>query len=242
MQHLTRIFDEHLKKIYPSLVKEEKEVLIETDNTLVQVGARFHNQLHGLTKGIYDCEENEVIQDRIKKGAIYFLENTKRILLPLIENTNPEIDNKELAKQVEKEYTLLKDSVNLKVLTLEKAVSGFNTTDYLEAKSKAAIEKESPKKQAAPKIQKVEISSDIEHPGLYNIIRKWRKDEADEKNMPVYTILQQKALIGISNKLPMTEKELLSIPGIGKRIVEVYGAKIIEMVSDYKVDNNMSLL
>lgn len=242
LQHLTRIFEEHLQRLYPAMINEYKSALIEADNVLVQVGIRFHNQLHNLTKGIYDCEENEVIQDRIRKGSSYFLENTKKIIAPLIEATNPEIDNKELAKQVEKEFSLLKEVLNLKLITLEKAISGFNVKDYLETKSKASIEKEAPKRSSATKIQKVEISSDIQNPELYNTIRKWRKDEADEKNLPVYTILQQKALIGISNKLPMTEKELLSIPGIGKKIVEVYGAKIIEMVSDYKVDNNMTLL
>ena len=52
--------------------------------------------------------------------------------------------------------------------------------------------------------------------------------------LPVYTVLQQKALLGISNLLPTNTKELLAVPGIGKRIVERYGAVILDMVDEYR--------
>ena len=41
--------------------------------------------------------------------------------------------------------------------------------------------------------------------------------------LPAYTVLQQKALLGVANTLPTTGKELLAIPGIGKKVAERYG-------------------
>lgn len=52
--------------------------------------------------------------------------------------------------------------------------------------------------------------------------------------LPAYTILHQKALLGIANTLPTTGKELLAIPGIGKKVIERYGAKLLEIVDQYR--------
>ena len=78
------------------------------------------------------------------------------------------------------------------------------------------------------------MSSDILHPKLYTTLRTWRNKEAERLKLPVYTVLQQKALLGISNLLPTTTKELLAVPGIGKKIVERYGALILSMVDEYR--------
>ena len=57
---------------------------------------------------------------------------------------------------------------------------------------------------------------------------------ATEKGLPPYTILQQKALLGIVNTLPSNSRELLAIPGIGKKVIENYGSVLLELVEEYK--------
>ena len=78
------------------------------------------------------------------------------------------------------------------------------------------------------------ISTDIKHPELYANLKHWRYEVATEKGLPTYTILQQKALIGVANTLPASGRDLLKIPGIGKKIVENYGAKLLEIVDEYR--------
>ena len=80
---------------------------------------------------------------------------------------------------------------------------------------------------------KVAVSSDILHPELYNSIKRWRYELATEKELPPYTILQQKALLGIVNTLPTNSRELLAIPGIGKKIIENYGSILLGLVKEY---------
>lgn len=53
-------------------------------------------------------------------------------------------------------------------------------------------------------------------------------------NLPAYTVLQQKALIGIANTLPSVPKELLRIPYMGKKTVQLYAEEILSIVEKYK--------
>lgn len=55
-----------------------------------------------------------------------------------------------------------------------------------------------------------------------------------KKDFQLIPILQQKALIGVANTLPASGRDLLKIPGIGKKIVENYGAKLLEIVDEYR--------
>ena len=82
--------------------------------------------------------------------------------------------------------------------------------------------------------EKVEIAPDILHSKLYETLRAWRNKEAERLKLPVYTVLQQKALLGISNTLPTNSKELLAVPGVGKKIVERYGAVLLDMVDEFR--------
>ena len=90
----------------------------------------------------------------------------------------------------------------------------------------------SPRKREG--VEKIEVSEDILHQDLYDRLRAWRWREAQAKNLPAYTILQQKAMLGIANTVPTDERTLLAIPGIGRRVVENYGESLLNIVSEWK--------
>ena len=50
--------------------------------------------------------------------------------------------------------------------------------------------------------------------------------------------MQQKALLGVANTLPTSGKELLKIPGIGKKVMEKYGKKLLEIVDEVRLGIN----
>lgn len=241
MQFLSRLLDEHINRLYPELVRKYKQALTEVDTTLYQVGIRFQNQLMMLMNEWKDYENNEIIQDRIRKGSDYFLNHSRTLLEELAKQSYPEVDNKEIRKVIDKEMEQFRQTVDLKIQTLTASLDGFYIKKYLETKSIQAIRQDKPKRTASEKVTKVEVSSDIQNPELYNRLRTWRNNEAEEKNLPVYTILQQKALIGISNRMPVDKKELLAIPGVGKKIVEYYGEILIRMVDEYRADKGENL-
>ena len=56
---------------------------------------------------------------------------------------------------------------------------------------------------------------------------------AEELGRPVYGVLTQKALIGIVNELPISGRELLRMPGFGKKSLEMFGREILAIVREY---------
>ena len=57
--------------------------------------------------------------------------------------------------------------------------------------------------------------------------------------MPTYVILQQKAILGISNLLPVDKEMLLRIPYIGKKGVDKYGDEILEIIRAYRKEQGL---
>ena len=229
----------HLQKLYPELSVQYSNTRDAFRSTVTDVGERFIQQLKRLITGNTDYLKDETIQERVRKGVAYFLEQIDRLCTPLQEASNVEIDNKETRKTIKNALDKWNEDLRIKLSTLQGCQDGFTISGYLSAKAKASIEQPSApttrkRSEKSSESAKLEISTDIKHPELYANLKHWRYEVATEKGLPTYTILQQKALIGVANTLPASGRDLLKIPGIGKKIVENYGAKLLEIVDEYR--------
>lgn len=234
LQYVVRLFNEHLWKLYPELTERFRTMRESCYTDLVAVGERFQLQLERLVRETPDYEQDPRIGERITKGIAYFQEKTNGELWSLLDDTHPEIDNKEIRKSIGEALERLHREVELKTDVLKAVADGFAVRIYLQAKALALIEK--PKKQQKKINEKIDVGVDILHPALYNALRLWRKEEAGRLGLPAYTVLHQKALIGVANLLPTGSKELLAIPGIGKKVIERYGVQLLELVDKYRFD------
>ena len=234
LQHVAWVFGEHLWKLYPELTKRCREVRELCHSELTEVGEKFQMQLERLIEGAANYDTDRQVGERIAKGVAYFSEQTGRHIVAFLESAQPEIDNKDVRKTVGEALEKLRLEVGVKIETLEAVKEGFEVKAYLMAKAKAVLEK--PKPRARKTTEKLEVGEDVLHPKLYNALRLWRKEEAMRLGLPAYTVLQQKALLGVANTLPTTGKELLAIPGIGKKVAERYGAALLEMVDHYRLN------
>lgn len=232
LQYASRLFNEHLWKLYPELTERFRMVRESCYTELVAVGERFQKQLERMVLECSDYESDGQIAGRISKGVDYFVEKVSVSVVALLAEAHPEIDNKEVRKSVEEALERLQSEVDLKTDTLQAVVQGFSVKKYLQAKALSLTEK--PKSRQKKKAEKADTGSDILHPKLYQALRLWRKEEAGRLNLPVYTVLHQKALLGVANLLPSDKKELLAIPGIGKKVIERYGAQLLEIVDHYR--------
>ena len=229
----------NLQKLYPELSVQYSNTRDAFRSTVTDVGERFIQQLKRLITGNTDYLKDETIQERVRKGVAYFLEQIDRLCTPLQEASNVEIDNKETRKTIKNALDKWNEDLRIKLSTLQGCQDGFTISGYLSAKAKASIEQPSvpttrKRSEKSSESAKLEISTDIKHPELYANLKHWRYEVATEKGLPTYTILQQKALIGVANTLPVSGRDLLKIPGIGKKIVENYGAKLLEIVDEYR--------
>lgn len=233
LQYVSRVFNEHLWKLYPELTERVRGAREECHQDLTEVGMRFQVQLERMIEESTDYEQDGVVQERVLKGIAYFKEKTGTLLTSLLEELNPEVDNKEVRKTIEDALGRLRQEIGVKTATLEVVSGGFSVKPYLQARARAMVEKPKSRTQKVP--DKIEVGSDVQNPELYNALREWRKEEALKLNLPAYTVLHQKALLGIANSLPTSGKELLAIPGIGKKVIERYGIRLLNIVDAYRL-------
>lgn len=237
IKNMTRVLDEHLYMIYPLLLKEYKETVADFIKNTIDVALKFKQQYKRLISEDNNATDTE-LQDRINKGATYFLKQISKIS-QLFAKTNIASDNKQISKQITNAQETLAEALNMKSGLLEQASKEkFSPESYLTWKAAILLGKESQRKTREKKTTekdagKLEVPSDILHPRLLNELTAWRREKVKKEGLPAYCILSQKAVIGIANLLPSSMEKLMLIPYIGKAKADKYGKEILKIVEKY---------
>ncbi len=241
-----RLLDEHLYRLYPKLLERYKEADELYKTKIVKVGDTFQLQYTELVNASDDYRHDERLQQRLISGAHYFAGQLEEILSPLVAGTKIQTDNKVLKKKFSEALAALQSALYIKKGTLlltEK--EGFSVSSYLKRKAVLAIEnsekgdtgssrtRTSSSSSKADRGEKIEVPMDILHPDLYKQLIAWRNAEAVKAGLPVYTVIQQKAILGIVNLLPRDVASLVRIPYFGKKGAEKYGDVLLDMVNRY---------
>lgn len=246
--YLLRMLDEHFYKLYPKLLEYYKETFDLFKAKIIKVADTFKVQYSGLLVSSQDYAGNEQLHQRIVSGAKYFGEQLDEVLLPLIQSTKVQTDNKELRKKFAETLERLTEAVRVQRGTLlHTEQNGFTVPSYLKCKAVLSIasetSKENNRRTSAGKQpltpDKIDVPLDIYHPELYRQIVAWRNTEAAKSHVPVYTIIQQKAILGIVNQLPADIDDLIGIPYFGKKSAEKYGEILLEMINRYVKENDI---
>lgn len=74
------------------------------------------------------------------------------------------------------------------------------------------------------------------HPALKDRLILWRRAKAKEKGVSAFLILTNRTLFAISDQAPLTEEELLCIPGFGPNRFSSYGVEILSLVKKSLAD------
>ncbi len=68
---------------------------------------------------------------------------------------------------------------------------------------------------------------------LIEELKNWRRDLAKKNSLPPFTIIHDSAIYAISEFVPLSNSELLSIKGLGEQKVSKYGEDILSIVKKY---------
>ncbi len=238
-RRMLRLIDEHLYKVCPLLLKEYKQASERFAREITAVSATFYRQYTTLVAESADYATDAHLAERIHKAATYFVGTLDALLRPLIERAALDSDNREVKERLAEATYSLRQSFTQKCHLLARVVEhGFNVSTYLRDKAIGLLEADAPvrrERKASKAVEKVEVSrdADILHPRLFHKLRAWRSARADELGRPVYGVLTQRALIGIVNELPATGRDLLRMPGFGKKSLEMFGREILAIVEEY---------
>jgi hypothetical protein len=240
--YVNKLMTEHLGSIHLSLRDTFDRMSIAVKTDLGEVADKFRNQWQQLLQSNPDIEQNEGLQERLKKASAYFAGKTSESITEVLQNTTIDIDNKVVRKSVVDAISRLKEDSTVKLACLLACKEGFKVKGYLETRAKAAIEK--PETKYKPKTGKETYSTSagnqlVEHPKLYGLLKAWRNATADELDLPVYMVLPTKTMTDLATFLPQTQKELLRVKGFGKRKAEKHGPEILDIIKTYCLENNI---
>jgi hypothetical protein len=231
MRALSNILSEHKASLHDSYRDAFYNMSDLLKSELVEVSFKFGGQMKPMIVQQANIEENTALQERIKKGAVYFHEKTMAIIYTVLQNTPLETDNKAVRKAVNEAIEKLLQETNVKLSSLKACMEGFSMTVYLNAKAKAVIEK--PEIKREKKGAEEWVSPAIPNPKLYASLKKWRNNKAEENNIDNYMVLQQKTLVALATKLPVTSHELKLISGFGKVKTLQFGEEVLAIIREY---------
>jgi hypothetical protein len=241
---MLRLIDEHLYKVYPLLLKEYKQADERLAGEVTAVSSTFYRQYAALVMESADYASNPHLAERIRKASTYFKDKLNDFILPLVERVALDSDNREVKERLTEATYNLKQSFAQKIHLLTRVVdNGFSVSTYLKDKAIGLLNADTTTKRERKRgkvDEKIEVgrNADIQHPRLFHKLRAWRSARAEELGRPVYGVLTQKALIGIVNELPISGRELLRMPGFGKKSLEMFGREILTIVQEY-IDDGM---
>ena len=97
-------------------------------------------------------------------------------------------------------------------------------------------------KESKPSTKKLKLPAGSEENydnELFELLRKKRKELAEEKSIPPFVIFSDKTLTQMATNYPQSENELLNISGIGINKLEIYGSIFLTIIKSYCVRKNI---
>lgn len=255
LSYLIRITEEHLSKMYPLFLNNIKDANKSFDNNILTVSLKFRGQYLNILSSATDYKTDQRLQERIIKAADYFSKTLSELFDNTINNHNIHIENKTVKKQFSNAWDTFSSSVRSRITTLQIiSEKGFSINKYLNAKAESIItsdKKQSTKNEKGnlkttrktstekaentnhlSEKQNIQTDTDISNPQLFEALRAWRHQRAQEAGLPAYCIVAQKALINIANTKPTTLYELILTPYFGKKTAEKYGEEILKIIKE----------
>ncbi len=237
-----KIYRDNPGALPPSIGQVFENMLDIFREEIVAVAEKFKMQVNSLASGA--VETNPALQGRVKKACDYFTGKIQSIVINNLGELSIITDNKQVKKQWNDTYQKLQLEYIVKIACLAESMQGFNAKKHLEIRAKSMLEelpkpekkkkREKQEKQAKTEVPEKTVNTEIIHPELFNILRKWRMEKASELGVPAYIIMHQKSLLDLLGKLPVSLKELAEVNGFGKKKIEQFGEEIIDMVIAFK--------
>ena len=221
------------------LISQIKTMNEQCSSNLLEVSEKFKNQIKNYLQENNNTEQNEELQKRIKKAAIYFSENIDSLILNELERFSVETDNKEIIKKITKAEGKLQEEAKYKQACLQSCYSGFFVKDYLKQRAVASFEEQSKKSRA--RRGKIPVSKEVNNPELYGLLKDWRDAKATELDLPHYMILPLKAMRALSNQVPSNTDELKLVHGFGKKKLEGFGEEILELLNGFRKEHDLKI-
>ena len=235
ISYLLKTWDENAGSLMGNMPEILKILQKSIQEELVDVADKFRLQMEKLTSLPVSAEENNALQERLIKGAAYFLSKIgERIETPL-EEAGFETDNREVLNRISEIYSRLEMELEVKKACLNSVADGFSIKKYLEARAVASIEK------PAAKPRSKAVAANVKNPDFYRKLVEWRHLKAMETGLELPRILSQKVMAEIAEKLPVSAVALKAVKGMGGKKMEQFGQDILSLILNFRNEKGMAV-
>lgn len=238
---------ETLARLSPSFLSRMEEADATLRN-LSEMGTKFSWQYRNGTCFNPDNTLKPEWSARIRNASAYYrsnLETVKDVLaegIPLI---------KQIAKNtVYRNRLLFARDLLQETMAIFRGLSEteFSTEAYLKLKGKEnttetpapalqqASESDNPKRPAITEKTKIcegLYVRDLNNPGLYEALVSWRYLLSKELGIPAFSVLSNRALAFISEKVPRCKEDFNDIPNVGLHTIQRHGKEILACIEEY---------
>lgn len=78
----------------------------------------------------------------------------------------------------------------------------------------------------------VEVKSNLDE-SLLEVLKTWRSVEGKTRSVPLYMIASNKTLDALATTSPTSSQQLMTITGVGPKMVERYGEELISLIKEH---------
>jgi hypothetical protein len=225
----------HKSKINPDGFEWANNLFLKID-ALYDVANRFQNQLSALMDKALNLEQDNDLQTRINKAAIYF-ETETEICLKLLKDCTIRTESKEASTDLNETLQNLFDMFYQKHNLIATCKKAFIFSDYV--KNKLKIKYPDFKLNIYASAKNTKVSADVKHAQLYRELILLRDEICNEEGKPIYMVANAKTLIELTNYLPTNENHLLKISGFGEAKISSYGSRFLRIIKDYMLEHDL---
>ncbi|WP_423127888.1 helix-turn-helix domain-containing protein [Gaoshiqia sp. Z1-71] len=236
IQYVLKLCNEHGSLLLGNLNQQLQSILPTLKTELIEVAGKFQRQLISLSGLAAEAEQNEALQERVKKACPYFLKTMDTVILQALKTANFETDNQAIRKSLQEGLQRLRHELKVKQASLESCLDGFELKRYLDSRAKAAIEPEG--SRAADGTGHAAISK---YPDFFKQMLAWRHQKAKESRVEIARVMRQKTLLELVEKLPATIAQLKAVKGMGGKKMQQFGKEILKMTIEYRRRKGLEL-
>ncbi len=206
-------------------------------NEIQSTAEKFQLQLKNLFLIEEQPEPNFILQERIKAGGVYFVNEQNKLLEVINKSpavTDSRIHAKEFNDGLKEVFALLSRNKYM----LEGFAGKFEMETYHRRKKNFILPAFTVNAYAGVTMQRIESP----HPLLHQQLRKMRDTICAKKDLPIYIVAGTNTLDEMARFLPQNLTELRKISGFGDAKIAQYGQQFLDIILEYCKENNLSSL
>ncbi len=204
------------------------EDLHQKISLLQETSAKFHAWLKQEFNKEDPPEKNQVLAERIIKGAGHFIPEIANWIKTLHQSP-ASTDNRELAKEFNELLKKLFIELEEKKFILQGLDGKFNTELWLLRRKEWAMPAFYNNAYAGASQKK----ADSPHPELHKRLRKCRENICDSRGLAIYLVAGTTTIDEMARYLPQDLEELKMISGFGETKTKSYGKLFLDVIRDY---------